>query len=183
MKTQTILLMLLAAGTAMAQQECEEQRQPPTAADFIARLDADGDGQVSQSEFDGPAEHFSRFDVNSDGYISADEAPTGPPTDRKRGPKDRHGNSEGPQPGQPPMEDGEQPAPPTEGACSLIAQMDQDGDGLISAEEFAGPAEHFQQLDQDGDGYISEDEAPQHPPHRGRRGPGGPEAEETSPEN
>lgn len=46
---------------------------------FIQRLDRDGDGKVSRSEFDGPPEGFTHFDRNRDGFISVDEAPTGPP--------------------------------------------------------------------------------------------------------
>jgi hypothetical protein len=51
---------------------------------FIRRLDRDGDGKVSKSEFDGPPQHFRDFDKNGDGYIDASEAPTGPPPDRGR---------------------------------------------------------------------------------------------------
>ena len=46
---------------------------------FMRRLDKDGDGKVSKSEFDGPSNHFSRLDKNNDGYISSDEAPSFPP--------------------------------------------------------------------------------------------------------
>lgn len=53
-------------------------------AGFIKRLDKDGDNRVSRSEFDGPPQHFSHFDKNGDGYISIDEAPTGPPPRRRR---------------------------------------------------------------------------------------------------
>jgi uncharacterized protein DUF1566/EF hand domain-containing protein len=49
---------------------------------FIKRLDKNGDGKVSKSEFDGPKQHFSRLDKNGDGFISASEAPTGPPRRR-----------------------------------------------------------------------------------------------------
>ncbi len=52
---------------------------PPTGADFVRRLDRNGDGKVSRQEFDGPAEHFGQFDRDDDGYISSAEAPTGPP--------------------------------------------------------------------------------------------------------
>ncbi len=55
-------------------------RQPPSKGrGFIDRLDRNGDGMISKSEFDGPPQHFSQFDRNKDGYISANEAPTGPP--------------------------------------------------------------------------------------------------------
>ena len=45
----------------------------------MAREDRDGDGKVSKDEFRGPAHHFGHLDKNGDGYISEDEAPTGPP--------------------------------------------------------------------------------------------------------
>ena len=48
-------------------------------ANFVKRLDRDGDGKVSKSEFDGPKTHFSEFDSNGDGFITETEAPTGPP--------------------------------------------------------------------------------------------------------
>ncbi len=51
---------------------------------FINRFDQDGDGNVSQEEFDGHEEHFSRCDTNNDGYIDSSEAPQGPPPDRQR---------------------------------------------------------------------------------------------------
>ncbi len=51
---------------------------------FVDRLDMDGDGKVSQSEFDGPSQHFSRFDRDNDGFIIEDEAPNGPPPQRGR---------------------------------------------------------------------------------------------------
>lgn len=79
MKTRLMIILLIAAGAVMAQSESDGQRKPPTAAEFIQKLDKDGDGKVSKAEFDGPAEHFTQCDKNSDGYISEDEAPKGPP--------------------------------------------------------------------------------------------------------
>lgn len=49
---------------------------------FINRFDKDGDGKVSRSEFKGEEKHFKQLDKNNDGYITADEAPTGPPPAR-----------------------------------------------------------------------------------------------------
>lgn len=51
----------------------------PSGENWVLRLDRDGDGKVSALEFDGPKQHFSDFDKNRDGYITASEAPTGPP--------------------------------------------------------------------------------------------------------
>lgn len=59
----------------------------PGGGGFMGRFDTDGDGQVSQDEFTGPAELFSRFDSDGDGIISADEAPTGPPGGKGGGKK------------------------------------------------------------------------------------------------
>jgi len=53
--------------------------QDPSGADFIQRLDRDGDGKVSKQEFDGPTRHFTQLDRNKDGYLSQAEAPQGPP--------------------------------------------------------------------------------------------------------
>ncbi len=46
---------------------------------FVERLDRNGDGKISKSEFDGPSHHFSKFDKNNNGYITEDEAPKRPP--------------------------------------------------------------------------------------------------------
>ncbi|MCP3940595.1 MAG: DUF1566 domain-containing protein [Desulfobacteraceae bacterium] len=46
---------------------------------FVERLDRDGDGKVSRSEFDGPKDRFGFHDKNYDGYLCEDEAPEGPP--------------------------------------------------------------------------------------------------------
>lgn len=54
----------------------------PSGSDFIGRLDKDGDGKISRSEFDGPAQHFRQLDRDRDGYLSENEAPQGPPPNR-----------------------------------------------------------------------------------------------------
>ncbi len=46
---------------------------------FMQKVDRNGDGKVGKDEFRGPPDHFDRFDKNKDGYITEDEAPTGPP--------------------------------------------------------------------------------------------------------
>jgi hypothetical protein len=56
-------------------------------ARFVKRLDTNRDGKVSQAEFDGPAHHFNKLDRDGDGFLSEDEAPQGPPTRHKRGPR------------------------------------------------------------------------------------------------
>ncbi|MBW2412426.1 MAG: DUF1566 domain-containing protein [Deltaproteobacteria bacterium] len=51
---------------------------------FVERLDANGDGRVSRSEFDGPKHRFKFHDQNNDGYLTEDEAPEGPRPTRRR---------------------------------------------------------------------------------------------------
>ncbi|MCP3876621.1 MAG: DUF1566 domain-containing protein [Desulfobacteraceae bacterium] len=66
----------------------DRQMPPPESKkggrNFIDRLDTNGDGKISTSEFDGPSQHFQMFDQNDDGFISEDEAPTGPPPRRRK---------------------------------------------------------------------------------------------------
>jgi hypothetical protein len=54
---------------------------------FVERLDRDGDGKVSRSEFDGPKDRFDYHDKNNDGYLTEDEAPKGPPPGGGRPPR------------------------------------------------------------------------------------------------
>ncbi len=79
MKIQILALIILASGSAIAKPTDQDKGTPPSAAEFIERLDKDGDGLVSMEEFDGPEEHFTKSDKNEDGYLSEDEAPSGPP--------------------------------------------------------------------------------------------------------
>ena len=162
MTKQLIIWMSLATLGAVArpQQGGGERRGPDGkgGAGFVDRLDRDGDGKISESEFDGPAEHFSRFEVNGDGFISEDEASTGPPPGRRQ---DKNQQRERPPRG------GEESGP--EGEClegaGFVDRLDQNGDGKVSKAEFDGPAEVFRELDRNGDGFITEEEAPKRPPH------------------
>lgn len=89
-----------------------------------------------------------------------------PPEGGPRGPRDR---------GDGPRGDGPPPPPP------IIAALDADHDGTISADEIAGASEALKSLDKNDDGKLSGDEI--HPPRprgpegrgpegRGRRGDG-----------
>jgi len=50
---------------------------------FVGRLDRDGDGKVSRSEFDGPEDRFDFHDENNDEFLTEEEAPKGPPGGRR----------------------------------------------------------------------------------------------------
>lgn len=49
-------------------------RRVQEAVRFVERLDEDGDGRISQREFDGPRHIFELIDEDRDSYISPDEA-------------------------------------------------------------------------------------------------------------
>lgn len=161
MNVQLVAVFVLAAGTAMALPGGNENKQSPSGADFVKMLDKDNDGNVSKSEFDGPAEHFAQFDKNSDGYISATEAPTGPPPERQQG--QQQGQQQEKQ-GQDRQQQGSK-----SGGADFVTRLDKDSDGKVSSSEFDGPTEHFTELDKNNDGYLSKDEAPTGPPPGGRK--------------
>ena len=84
-------------------------------------------------------------------------------------PKDRRGpEDEGGPPGRPEARDsGERPGPPDRPGDRdlrprpprpLIALLDEDKDGELSAEEIAGAAAALKELDEDGDGTVSREE-------------------------
>lgn len=64
----TLLVATLGCGPSGA-----ELRYPTVTADLMARVDADGDGQISQTEFDQlalPDEPFGPLDLDTDGALS-----------------------------------------------------------------------------------------------------------------
>lgn len=157
--TLAIFAMLLVSFISVSAQDKSEvadySKSNNKVCRFIERHDLDKDGQVSRDEFKGPEEHFTHFDKNNDGYISAEEAPTGPPPERmgknremnrERGMNGRNMNGKG--------------------TCrkDFIADFDKNNDGKVSKDEFPGPEEHFTRLDTDQDGYLSAEEAPKGPP-------------------
>jgi Ca2+-binding EF-hand superfamily protein len=144
----------------------------PSAEDILAQFDTDGDGAISESEFNAVqpgssgampgmnamstedliSQMFAQADENEDGVIDEDELAQIVAMGPEGGP----------------------------GAEELLSQLDTDGDGAISETEFAeGPWANqqvqgpppppppekgeetgsiFSQLDTNGDGTISEDE-------------------------
>lgn len=170
----------------------------PPASPLVAALDTDGDGIISASEIDNAPESLKKLDKNHDGKLTMDELrpprpdgkgpggpggqgggaprkgpgdgkgpkgpdqdapPAGKPADAPDGP-----SKGGPQDGQ---KGGKRPAPP------LIAALDTDGDGVISADEIANASASLRKLDKNGDGQLTPDEYRPAPPKRdGQKGDG-----------
>jgi hypothetical protein len=68
----------VASGAAIQPKKRKPESERSSTNRFVRRLDKDGDGKVSREEFDGPSRAFDRHDRNGDGFIDADEAPSGP---------------------------------------------------------------------------------------------------------
>jgi hypothetical protein len=158
MKTKTIhlSLALLTCAIATAQQpDGRKDRRPPPIPPLLALFDTDRDGTLSAEEIQDAAEALGKLDRNKDGEITREEMR--PPT---------------PPEGKPPH--GHRPPPP------IIAALDADKDGTISAEELEGAPESLKQLDKNEDGELTPEEIHPHgppppPPHEGGEGrPQGP---------
>lgn len=139
----------------------------------LAELDTDKSGGVNFEEFkagrmfeklppERQTEIFQRLDSDHDGHITPKDRPQHRFKPEGGKPHPRHG------PGKP----GEQPAP-----RRMIRQLDKDGDGALSFEEFrAGPAasqldedeqeDRFESMDKNDDQKLTEEDFPP-PPREG----------------
>ncbi|MDB6022766.1 MAG: h [Pedosphaera sp.] len=122
-------------------------RLPPMP--IILALDANHDGIISADEIANAVAALKTLDKNGDGQLTKDEyLPPHPP----RG----QGNGGGHQ----------RPVPP------IVAALDTNGDGIISADEIANAVAALTKLDKNGDGQLTMDEVMgPRPPHPDGNGP------------
>ena len=124
----------------------------PFAGQLLKALDADGDGNVSQSEFGQAAAFFDKLDQDKDGSLTAEELGGFPRA---------LGNDEA--------------RPPRNGPGFLpnFANLDANSDKKVSRDEWQGPPPMFDRIDANRDGGIDETEWSA---ARGRLPRGGPPA-------
>lgn len=161
----TCLLMLaaLAAGSAVMAQPpaggpngrrpLPKQPMPPPQSPpppLFLLLDADRNGVLSAAEVRAASAVLAKADRNRDGEVTVQEL-------RPQRTAEDHGK-----PPHPPM----RPVPP------LIAALDTDRDGTISAAEMSGAGESLKELDRNHDGQLTPEELrPMGPPPKGPQGP------------
>jgi hypothetical protein len=163
MKTTTLHLTLaLLAGVAVAQEAPRGKgHRPPPPPPILAIFDTDKDGIISAGEIEGAAAALATLDKNNDGEITREELR--PP--RPQRPEDEKG------------------PPPARRPPPLIAALDADKDGTLSAEELKGAPEALLELDENGDGELSPQELfPHGPPPPPRDRPDGEPDETEKPE-
>ncbi len=152
--------MLWFASTAFAQPPTPPERpgRPPVFAIF----DTDRDGQISPAEIEAAGRVLAGLDRDGDGMIGISEfSPAAQGLRRPAAEENRSGRPE------------RRPPPP------LVAALDADRDGKISAVEIQGAPTALETLDINGDGELTPDELhPPGPPPGGRENapphPGGP---------
>lgn len=149
MKTKAIhfTLSLLSCSIAAAR-EPQERRdfRPPPMPPVFAFFDTDRDGVLSDTEIQNASDALGKLDRNGDGEITRDEMIPPPPPD-----------GDGNQPNGPPPHEFRPPPP-------VIAALDADKDGTISAKELEGAPESLKQLDKNGDGELTPEELHPHGP-------------------
>jgi Ca2+-binding EF-hand superfamily protein len=91
------------------------------------RLDQNNDGALSRTEWRGNRAEFDRLDRNRDGFIDRDEVPA--------------------------VREQEPAEPSTD--RRTFADLDRNGNGVITSGEWTGPADEFRALDSDGDGVVT----------------------------
>src|SRR3954471_69671 len=123
-------------------------RPPP----FIAALDVNKDGVIDATELANASAALAKFDTNRDGQITTDALHPPRPADAP----------------EPAADAPKRPVPP------MLAALDTDGDGAISATELANAAASLVKLDKNGDGQLTPDEFMGGRGPRGGKGPGGP---------
>lgn len=186
------LALVLPASTLLAQNQTEgtpDQNPPPSQNDgppgggrgrhhhppaLIMALDANHDGVISADEIANAPAALKTLDKNGDGQLTFDEY-MGPPPGK-------HGNGGTNAPAGPPQDEQNGSRHPKHPVPPMVAALDTNGDGIISADEIANASASLLTLDKNGDGQLTRDELmPPRPPHDGPPDAEGPDGQSHRP--
>lgn len=141
---------------------------PANRPQLALALDANGDRMVSFDELKAAPDLLRKLDANQDGQITRDELrPARPGTVGAGYRANRPRRIQEPQPEAPA---GATPAP-RRPLAPLLAAVDTNQDGVLSAEEIAAAPQSLRALDADADQQLSLDEIRPADRRRGFRGP------------
>jgi hypothetical protein len=139
---------------------------PPPPSALIGALDTNHDHIISAEEIAAAATSLAALDTDGDGAISHEEMrPPRPEGDPQDG--DHKGNGKGKnkphgdKPPRPPGPPNGRKMPPQ----PLLAALDTDKDGALSAAEIAAAPASLAKLDKNSDGQLTPDEFDPRPPH------------------
>jgi hypothetical protein len=156
---------------------------------LLEALDTDHDGIISAEEIANAPQSLKKLDKNGDGKITPDELhpprpKDGPPPDgnnaapkKRKPPVQAQGQDQNPPPAGPkdppdgpkgPRDQNDPPHGPPH--SPLMAALDTDKDGTLSADEIANASESLKKLDKNGDGKLTPDEY-RPAPRDGDKGP------------
>lgn len=151
MKTTTRLIAFVVCACAAWAQSPEPKDKPegpppkPPVHPLWAALDTDKDGEISAEEIEKAAESIAKVDANNDGKITHDEV-------------------------KPPRPPEEQLAPKIKRPPPVIAVLDEDQDGKLSAKEIRNADKALLTLDHNEDKELTQEEMFGPPPQQGQQG-------------
>ncbi len=173
MKTKAILITLAVVSQAIvnAQSNDGSQDQPPPhrpppmrPLPIVEALDTDHDGIISAAEIAAAPQSLLKLDKNGDGELTPDEYMGPPPPDApKNHPHPANASGQKVVAGGKDKNQGDRPKPPVP---PIVAALDTDHDGTISASEIADAANSLLTLDKNGDGQLGPREYNPPPPMR-----------------
>lgn len=139
MKQIILLSVITLAVSAAVQAQPHDGPARPPMPPILQALDANGDGVIDADEIANASANLKTLDTNGDGQLTHDELMPGHPA----------GVSEGARPHR---------------VMPLVAALDTDTNGVISAEEIANAPASLKALDKNGDGQLTREELFPKPP-------------------